>query len=1225
MLNPYRIYIVVCLFIIAFQLKAQYNLEFVENKGQWNKQVRYKGELNFGAVFLTQDGFKILLHHPDDMQALAEKFHLDRHSKNGGGGGGEIETNAISHNNHSTSTYDEPVINIRSHAYELKFLGANKEVQIEGDKQAPGYNNYILGNNPSNWFGYCKIFQAIQYKNLYKNIDIRYYTSNNQVKYDIIVHPGGNIHQIIAQYNGVTQLAVQKKQLIIKTSVGEIKEDKPFAFQIINGIKKEIECDYVVKGNLVQYKVGADYNPNATLIIDPSLIFSTFSGSQSDNWGYTATYDNQGNFYAGGIVFGGNFPVSTGAFQTTFGGGTNTGEGSGFDIGILKLNPNGSQRIYATFIGGSGNEQPHSLVVDGAGNLIIAGRTLSANYPVFPIGRPTVGTGGDWDIVVTKLNAAGSGLIGSIKIGGSGPDGVNIRPKYTAPTGTESTRRNYGDDARSEVILDAGGNIYVASSTQSVNYPSTPNSFQPNRGATNGSTGRFQDGVVLKLDPNLTNVLFNSFLGGSDDDAAFVLSLNPSNGDLYVGGATASSNFPGNKTGSIFPNYQGGTCDGFLAIISNDGSTLRRVSYFGTNGADAVYGVQFDRLGFPYIMGTTTGSWPVVNANFSQAGGKQFIAKLQPDLSAWVYSTIFGTNSSIPNISPIAFLVDRCENVYISGWGGSINSGQNYQSAGTNGLSVTNDAISRTTDGSDMYFFVLAKNAVSQLYGSFFGQAGGLGEHVDGGTSRFDVNGVIYQAICANCGSAPKPAFPTTPGVWSPTNGSTDCNLAAVKIAFNLAGVGAGVRATINGVIDTSGCVPLTVNFTDTLAQGRTYRWLFNDGTPERTTTSPSISHTFNLIGTYRVRLIAEDPNACNERDTSYVTVRVRNDDAALNFTNTKLPPCENLTFRFTNNSTAPPGKPFGSQSFRWNFGDGSTLVSGPEPVTHTYTAPGTYNVKLILNDTNYCNAPDSVTIPLSIAANVEARFSTPAFGCAPYTARFTNTSLGGQTFFWDFGDGSTSTATNPTHFYPNVGTYTVRLTANDPNTCNLTDDTTFTITVSPLPTSVFSYSPQPPQPNMAISFTNNSLGATYYKWIFGDGDSLMTFRRDTIVRHIYNETRVFNACLVAYNEFGCADTSCVSIDSKVEPLADVPNAFSPNGDGKNDVLYVRGFGIGKMLFRIYNRWGVLVFETADRTKGWDGRYKGAIQAQDVYHYTLDIEFTDGQRFRKSGDITLLR
>ena len=129
-----------------------------------------------------------------------------------------------------------------------------------------------------------------------------------------------------------------------------------------------------------------------------------------------------GSFFAGGIVFGNSFPVSTGAFDTDFNGGE-------FDIAIMKLNPTGSNRVYATYIGGSDKDQPHSLIVDAQGNLIIAGRTRSANYP-----GTVFGTGGGWDIVITKLNAAGNQLIGSLRIGGSGDDGVNINDNQSVGT-----------------------------------------------------------------------------------------------------------------------------------------------------------------------------------------------------------------------------------------------------------------------------------------------------------------------------------------------------------------------------------------------------------------------------------------------------------------------------------------------------------------------------------------------------------------------------------------------------------------------------------------------------------------------------------------------------------------------------------------------------------------------------------------------------------------------
>ena len=171
--------------------------------------------------------------------------------------------------------------------------------------------------------------------------------------------------------------------------------------------------------------------------------------------------------------------------------------------------------------------------MDANNNLIIAGRTSSSNYPGTKYG---VG-GGGWDIVLSKLNSSGTALIGSRIIGGSGEDGVNIKDKEICkstannPGCAESINRNYGDDARSEVIVDDAGNIYLSSCTQSTNFP-TANAAQTTNGGRNAATGRAQDAVVLKFDPTLTTALFSTYLGGNDDDAAFVLALNPSNNDI---------------------------------------------------------------------------------------------------------------------------------------------------------------------------------------------------------------------------------------------------------------------------------------------------------------------------------------------------------------------------------------------------------------------------------------------------------------------------------------------------------------------------------------------------------------------------------------------------------------------------------------------------------------------------------------------------------------------
>ncbi len=1207
---PDRKQIILRFFILTVTILSLFSgyaqMEFIQNKGQWDKRAQYKGDYGNGAFFIESQGFTVLLHKPEDLEAIMEAGHPGK------------KTTPVAQQAKAALPNDKFVLH--SHAYKVKFSRANGQTQVMPDKILPGYNNYFIGDDPSKWAPDCKIYQAITYKEMYPGIDVRYYSdAAGRLKYDFIVKPDGNENNIAMEYEGADKLMVRDRELIISTSVGEVRELYPYTYEIVDNQRRELECKYIVTNNTVRFSVKGR-TPNSTLVIDPSLIFSSLTRSSQDNWGYTATFGPDGSFYAGGIALGatGQYPVSVGAYQQTFGGGVNEDNTNYiYDIAIMKLSANGQNRLYATYLGGSSNEQPHSMYCDPQGNLVVAGRSSSPNFPVT---RPAIGSATGYNIILTKFNSTGTSLIGSVKIGGSGDDGVNIRPKYTTPEGLDATRRNYGDDARSEVILDAGGNIYLASCTKSSDFPISNTGIQTTFG------GGRQDGVILKFNSNLTNLLFSSYFGGNGDDACFVLALNPVAGSLYVAGGTTSTNLPGDKTNALYATNQGGDVDGFVTNVRTDGSGIIKTTYAGTPGADQVYGLQFDKAGFPYIMGTSTGSWPIQNALYNKPGSRQFIAKLRPDLSAFIYSTTYGTVSTVPNISPVAFLVDRCENVYISGWGGEPNLRRQFPSAGTAGMDTTINLSGHGGDGNDFYFMVMKKDAASLLMGAFFGQLNGnFDDHVDGGTSRFDANGVIYQAMCANCGGGVR--FPVTSGVWGPNNGtpnSNGCNEAAVKIEMDFSGVGANVIASINGVRnDTVGCTPLKVDFTDSLLKGKIFVWDFGDGSPKITLTgSPDTSHIYTTPGTYRVMLVAIDSATCNIADTAYITIRAGNNRAFLDFAAAKVPPCTNLEYQFTNLSTATSSN-FGPKSFAWNYGDGSPVDTAglTPPRRHLFPAPGTYKVTLYVNDTTFCNSPDSITKTIRINPTVKAAFTTPAKGCVTHRAVFTNTSLAGTDFIWDFGDGTGSTESDPVHDYPAVGTYTIQLIAIDTSTCNKVDTFRFTIEVFPIPVPGFTWSPDPPQENTITQFTNNSFGAISYLWNFGDGES----STETNPRHLFNATGTYNTCLYATNSAGCVDSVCLQVAARILPLLDVPNAFTPGRFGVNGIIKVAGFGIAKMDWRIYNRWGELVFRTADRKQGWDGKYKGVLQPADVYTYTLDVEFSDNKKLRKTGDITLLR
>ena len=473
--------------------------------------------------------------------------------------------------------------------------------------------------------------------------------------------------------------------------------------------------------------------------------------------------------------------------------------------------------------------------------------------------------------------------------------------------------------------------------------------------------------------------------------------------------------------------------------------------------------------------------------------------------------------------------------------------------------------------------------------------------------------------------------FPVTPNVWSQVNGTgnTGCNLAAVKIRFNFAGVIAAPKSFFNGKPDTRGCAPFKVDFRDTINNAKIYKWDFNDDNiNEYEGASSNASYTFTTVGRHRVRLVAEDPNSCNVTDTAYIFIEVGDNPAYPDFTFQKLGACNSTEYAFTNITVAPAAGPaFNNTTFRWEWGDGAPgVVRNADPLNHTFFGPGTYPVSLIVQDPAYCNAPDTMIKNVRIAANVRAQFQTPPMGCQPYTAVFTNTSIGGATFEWDFGDNSPiSREESPTHVYPNLGTYVVKLKAIDPSTCNQVHDTSFTIVVNPKPTAAFDFDPKTPQVNKPVIFRNLSVGGTNYKWQFGDGEEREKNTMDTTL-HQYNASGNYWPRLITFNQYGCSDTSAAQmVDALIDPLLDVPNAFTPGRGGRNSLIKVEGFGIHSMLWRIYNRNGQLVFETNSRFGAWDGTFKGQLQPMDVYVYTLEVQFVDGRKLSKRGDITLIR
>lgn len=1145
---------------------AHLNLHFKENKKQWHQNVLFAAELKGAVVFLERTGITYVLYDRDDL----EKMHPT-----------------------------QGPVTIHAHSYKALFIGAQTPSLIEKFEPTQTYYNYFIGNDPDRWATEVRGYSEVYYHDVYPGIDIRFYFANGLMKYDFIVNPGAEASQIKLAYEGVDQLALKNNHLHIQTSVGPVIEMAPVSWTFKNSQKLFVNSRYKLQGNTLQFQIDP-YAAGQTLVIDPTLIFSTYTGSTADNFGFTCTYDEQGNMYLGGYVNGpvGLYPTTPGAFQLSFGGGSNT-TGIMFpcDMGISKISANGSTMIYSTYLGGSDNETPHSLVVNSLNQLVIYGRSYSSNFPTTANAYDNTYNGGG-DITITVMNANGTALIGSTFVGGSGDDGVNFNAQEFIGG---NLKRNYGDDARGEVIVDNNNNIYVASCTSSGNFPSTPGALQ-----TANAGG--QDGCIFKLNPDASVLIFSTYIGGGADDACYSLDLNPINNAVYVSGGTMSNNFPVGS-GGLNSTYQGGTMDGFLVQINPTGSVILNGTFLGTNQEDQSYFVKLDLSGNVYVVGQTKGNYPVINAAYSNPNSGQFITKLNPTLSSIIYSTRFGNGNNNTNLSPTAFLVDTCENVYVCGWGGNLGfANWPFNQNALNGMPITPDAFKSTTDGNDFYIIVLKKDASALLYGSYFGGNNAL-EHVDGGTSRFDKSGIIYEAVCAGCGG--NSSTPTTPGVVSQTNNSSNCNELGFKIALELTSLKAEALADPAA----TGCAPLTVNFINNSQNATFYHWNFGTGVPSDTSNLFQPTFTYTDTGTYVIQLIAYSPNGCIPSDTAYTTVVVYNTTATATYGYTLNDLCDSLVVSFTATGSSPLA------TYSWNFGDG-TSGTGAIP-THTYYDGGIYTVTLIVNDPEACNPLDTFVQQISFLSKITAKPSGNYYeGCAPLTVQFQNNSFGGTSFKWIFGDGSSSTLENPSHNYNLPGTYTAMFIVYDPASCNGSDTAYITIEVFPAaPVAQFTVNTQNPGSNEPVQFTNQSFNATNYLWSFNDG----TTSTEVNPIHTFQNNGDYLVCLTAYNDGPCPDTACRLIFVRFTPLIDVPNAFSPNGDGQNDILYVKGRGIQTILFRVFNRWGEKVFESNDINIGWDGTYKGEPQEMDVYAWTLNAILDGNISVTKNGNVTLIR
>jgi hypothetical protein len=655
-------------------LPTRFPISFTENRGQFDSQVRYAVQGSQGSAFFTNAGVVL------DLSDAAS--------------------------------------NSKRVALKLTFDGAGAKCVAEGRNATAGTTNYIIGNKPSGYHTGVHSFAKLVYAQAWPGIDIVYRGLGNKLKYDIRVHPGAEVKDIRLKYEGADRLSIDNAgDLHIHTAVRELVERVPGIYQIKNGLMVFVKGGYALNGGVVSFSV-KHYDHTRPLIIDPAsdVAYSTLLGGAGDE-AMAVAVDSAGNAYVVGQCGSSNFPYTSGAYQTT--------KGSTYDAYVMKINPSGSARSYATLLGGNGTDYASAVAVDSAGCAYVVGSTYSSTgSDTFPTTggafQTTYGKGGGGDGFITKLNPTGTGLIYSSYFGGSGTDacsgvavdsngcayitgstGSNNLPGSGSPGYKKTPSGNYdafvakvsatgsslvystylggaGDENGSGIAIDSSGCAYVTGYTMSSNFPITSGAYRTTYVGN-------QDAFVTKLSSSGTTLVYSTYLGGSAADSGQGIAVDAVN-CAYVTGYTESANFP--TTGGAFKTaYAGGGSDAFVTKLNSSGSALVYSTYLGGASQDEAHGIAVDLTGCAYVTGATSSTnFPTTTGAYQTAygGGSSdaFVTRLNQAGTSAIYSTYLGGNGQdcsfvgggpIPVTNTSGVALDPSNNAYIAGFSASTN------------------------------------------------------------------------------------------------------------------------------------------------------------------------------------------------------------------------------------------------------------------------------------------------------------------------------------------------------------------------------------------------------------------------------------------------------------------------------------------------------------------------------------------------------------------------
>ena len=690
-------------------------LSFEPNRGQTDSQVRF---------FSRGPGYNVFLTPTEAVFALRRESDLQN----------DAAVNATKKSRDRVSVL------------RVALKGANRRAITKGTDQLPGVKNYLIGSNSRRWQTDVPTYRKVRYEEIYQGINLSYYGTHKQLEYDFEIAPGADPSLIRLVCDGANAFIDAQGDLVLRMKGGELREHKPVVYQDLNGRRVAVDGRFVIRrGREIGFEIGA-YDESKTLVIDPTLVYSTYLGGTGNDSGSSIDIDNSGGIYITGTTGSTAFPTQN-PFQPSNAGLE--------DVFVTKLDPTGSSIVYSTYVGGAGNDHGDGIFVDKtSGAAYVVGRVdaLSVNFPTTLGAFATTYRGGDFDAFVLKLNSQGNGLAYSTFLGGEENDsaigvvadssGNAYVTGGTRSTGFPATPNAYqsfvaGDtdaylvkvnpagssllystllgggatDRGSSVKIDNAGNAYFVGYTSSQDFP-IETAFQ------NSLAGSF-DAFVAKIDTNASgaaSLAFCSYLGGSSDDKGYGLALDPGS-NLYVAGQTTSTDFPLLNPAQA---AKAGSFDAFVAKISSSGAKLY-ATYLGGSGDDRATGIAVNTSGNAYVTGyTASTNFPTaIPLQLANGGGTDtFVAKLNSSGNGLLYSTYLGGSANEDFTSTTTFsgniAVDSSGNAYVTGYTASNNFPTVAPFQGANAGGASDAFIVRISDTTPAADFAVSVSPASQ-------------------------------------------------------------------------------------------------------------------------------------------------------------------------------------------------------------------------------------------------------------------------------------------------------------------------------------------------------------------------------------------------------------------------------------------------------------------------------------------------------------------------------